>query len=205
MPEKEEYTRLARARARSIFAVAFTSRSSLWLAADHLLCVDSTGYAETYKRFYFRDIQAILLVTTDRKSNWNWALSILLSFSLLLLVVALLMGPNVAAAIICGTFSLLFAVPLVINNISGPTCLCQLQTAVQLEELCPLRRIRRARKVFARLRPLIVAAQGEMPVEEIVSRMQAAAVSSEGLTKAALHPAVPAPPPENPPIPPIIS
>jgi hypothetical protein len=35
------------------------SHPSLWLGEDHLLCVDSNGYAETYKRFYFRDVQAI--------------------------------------------------------------------------------------------------------------------------------------------------
>ena len=49
-----EYQRLTRAHPRSGFAVAFAARSSLWLGKDHLLCIDSTGFSESYKRFYFR-------------------------------------------------------------------------------------------------------------------------------------------------------
>ena len=73
MPEKE-YHRLTRARPRSAFAVAFISRSSLWLGRDHLLCVDSSGYTETYKRFYFRDIQAVTIVATKRRTVFNGVL-----------------------------------------------------------------------------------------------------------------------------------
>ena len=73
MPEKE-YQRLTRARSRSAFGVVSMSRSSLWLGKDHLLCVDSSGYTETYKRFYFRDIQAVTLVATKRRDIWNGVL-----------------------------------------------------------------------------------------------------------------------------------
>jgi hypothetical protein len=59
---------------------------------------------------------------------------------------------------------------LVANLLLGPTCVCHLKTAVQTEELPSLRRLRRARKVLARLRPLIVAAQGELTLGEIAAR-----------------------------------
>ena len=64
MPEVE-YRRLTRARNRSRFALVATSRASLWLAKDHLLQIDTSGYTENYKRFHFRDIQALVLCKTD--------------------------------------------------------------------------------------------------------------------------------------------
>src|SRR5262252_7141323 len=61
-----EYRRLSRGRNRRRFALVTTTRSSLWLGKDHLLVIDSSGYTETYKRFHFRDIQALVLCRTDR-------------------------------------------------------------------------------------------------------------------------------------------
>jgi hypothetical protein len=49
-----------------------------------------------------------------------------------------------------------------INAALGPTCSLQVQTAIARHPLPPLNRLRRARKVLARIRPLIVAAQGEL-------------------------------------------
>jgi hypothetical protein len=46
-----------------------------------------------------------------------------------------------------------------------------LRTAVQIEELPSLNRIRRTRRVLDRVRPLIVAAQGPLAPEEISGRM----------------------------------
>jgi hypothetical protein len=46
-----------------------------------------------------------------------------------------------------------------------------LRTAVQIEQLASLSRLRRARKVLDRLRPLIAEAQGPLGPEEIGARM----------------------------------
>ena len=62
--------------------------------------------------------------------------------------------------------------PWVVNLIKGPTCNCYLRTAVQIKELPSLSRLKRARKVLARLRPLITAAQGALTPEEISDRMR---------------------------------
>src|SRR5205809_7572630 len=43
----------------------------LYLAADHLLQVASIGFKETYKRFFFLDIQAICLCKTVMGKIWN--------------------------------------------------------------------------------------------------------------------------------------
>ena len=43
------------------------SFSCFWPGKDHLLCVDTSGYTETYQRFYFRDIQTVILMASNRR------------------------------------------------------------------------------------------------------------------------------------------
>lgn len=198
MPEKE-YQRLTCAQPRSGFAVALTSRSSLWLGKDHLLCIDSSGYTETYKRFYFRDIQAITIRTSKRRTILNWVLVVPTILFLALMFAALSSRSHwdTGAIIIYLIFVSVFGVPFLINNLLGPTCICHLRTAVQIEELPSLNRLRRARKVLNRLRPFIIAVQGGLSPEEIPVRLRAAAGSPDGVATA---PGVSAPPPEAPPV-----
>jgi len=206
MPEKE-YQRLTRARSRSAFGVAFMSRSSLWLGRDHLLCVDSNGYTETYKRFYFRDIQAVILMATKRRAIWNWVLGAPTAIFLMLLLGTLSSSSDsrmagIIAYTICGS---VFAVPLLVNNIFGPSCICHLRTAVQTEELPSLDRLRRARQVLNRIRPFMVAAQGELSPGEIPARMRAAITSPDSATVAPTVSTSPPPDTDRPDAPPILS
>jgi len=59
---------------------------------------------------------------------------------------------------------------MLLNLLFGPTTLCYLQTAVQVESLPSLHRLRKARKVLNVLRPLIASPQGELAPEEIARR-----------------------------------
>jgi hypothetical protein len=160
------YQRLTRARTR--FAIASGSRASLWLGPDHLLYIESNGYAETYKRFYFRDIQAFILQQTTTARNVN---IIALALALMFLLFALLTestGVKIAWSIVAGVFGLM----LLVNAIPGPSCKCFIRTAVQTEELFALGRVRKARKVLGRIRPLINEVQGgALPPESIPARL----------------------------------
>ena len=49
-----------------------TYYARLYLGPDHLLQTASTGYSETYKRFYFRDIQAIVIRKTNAGLFWTF-------------------------------------------------------------------------------------------------------------------------------------
>jgi len=206
MPE-QEYQRLTRTRSRSAFAVAFVSRTSLWLGKDHLLCVDSSGYTETYKRFYFRDIQVITLVTTKRRTVWNGVLVVPIVICLAGLANSLFSLPREAGAVIVtwAIFSAVFIAPLLLNNLMGPTCTGYLRTAVQIEELPSLNRLRRARKVLERIRPFIIAVQGGFPPEEISARMRAAATSPDGTAMGSSVTLSPPPAADTPAAPPVIS
>ncbi len=172
---EREYRRLTRPRIRrgGFFSVS-SSRSSLWLGQDHLLGIDSSGFTEEYKRFYFRDIQAITLAWSKRRLIWNWVLAVPTAVCLALWVVDLISDPSMTTGgIITGVvFTALFAVPLLANNLLGPTCNCQIRTAVQTEDVSSLSRLRGARRVLERIRPLIAEAQGELVPEEIPNRMR---------------------------------
>jgi hypothetical protein len=163
-----EYIKLTPVRQRGGFALVSAARSNLWLGQDHLLSVETEGYTESYKRFYFRDLQAITLRKTPRMLVLGLVTGALTGFFVLLTVGV----SEVEGKWFCGVLAAVFAVPFVLNLIYGPTCACQLRTAVQTEDVPSLGRVRRARKIIARLRPLIAAAQGELNPDEIPQRMQ---------------------------------
>ena len=197
MPE-EHYKRLTRERAPQRISVVSLSRSSLWLGSDHLLFVESTGYSESYKRFYFRDIQAVTVRATQARLVWNL---ILIPIVLICLaccdypaLIAGTIGPGTVIALI---FAFVLGIPLLLNNLFGPTCACQIRTAVQTEDLPSLRRVRQTRKILRRIEPLIAEAQGQLAPGELAAKMQEAA---RGFT-AASQPY----PPLITPAPPVIS
>ncbi|SPE60175.1 conserved hypothetical protein [Verrucomicrobia bacterium] len=168
---EREYERLTRSAARARFAVISAERCSLWLGKDHVLSIDTNGYRESYKRFYFRDIQAVIIRQTDYGKIAGLALGVVAG---LLGLFAFLSGHagHPVLAYIQGVVAALLAAILVLNLAGGPTCTCQLRTAVQVEELPSLGRLRRARRVLARLRPLIAQAQGELAPGEAPARSE---------------------------------
>ncbi len=157
------YQRLTRARGRQGVGAALFSRWSLWLGEDHVLSVESTGYSERYKRFYFRDIQAITLTQTSWWIYWGMAMGVLAG---VFGAIALFSGEIVLAYIFAPVAALFFFATLY-DFVLGPSCICELRTAVQTEQLPSLNRVPRALKVLGRLRAPITAAQGELNQAEI--------------------------------------
>lgn len=165
---EREYIKLTPLRQRRGFAVVSSSRSNLWLGKDHVLCVETEGYTESYKRFYFRDIQAITL----RKTVRMWILAIVTGLFTGLFSIVALAVPAIEARWVFGILAVICAIPFLLNFLYGPTCACRLRTAVQTEDMPSMGRVRRARKIIARLRPLIAEAQGQLAPEEIPVRFQ---------------------------------
>ena len=148
------------------------------------------GYTENYKRFYFRDIQAITFVATKRRLVLNWIFGVP---TVILLVLLLASRPysdsNLGEIIFYAFMGLVFGVPLLVNNLLGTSCACYLRTAVQMEKLSSVSRLPRARKVLNRIRPLIAAGQGQLAPEEIPARLHAAIASPESAAAAPPGPA----------------
>ena len=99
------------------------SLTQLWMGGDHLLHVMSTGYTETYRRFYLRDIQMMLIVHTARRTYLAAT-----GLALLLLVLAIVVsadGGPVAYTVMAAVF-----VPLLVwNHLLGPGCRVVVVTA----------------------------------------------------------------------------
>lgn len=155
MPNKvKEYQRLP-GRKRGL-----TGDSTLWLGQDHLLRVDSQGFAENYKRFYYRDIQSIVILPTSRQHSRlaGWAAA---SIPLALLAWFLGGGWGIFLGCLAGLAGTMF----VANWLRGPICECWLQTAVQTETLPSLSRLRATLNALNRLRVRIEAIQGKLRPE----------------------------------------
>lgn len=160
-----QYKRLTGTRQRRGFAAS--SRSSLWLGNDHVLLVITDGFTERYKRFYFRDIQAIVV----RKTHRIALIAALMGILTVVFAGIAIMVEDLGFRIFFGIIAVLFFIPFLVNLLLGDTCDCQLQTAVQTEQLPSVSRVRRARKLWDRLRPEILAAQESMSDEEILQRL----------------------------------
>jgi hypothetical protein len=130
--------------------------TQLWLGADHLLQVQSTGYTETYRRFYLRDIQTMLIVHTARRTYIAITLAVLLLIAVIIVVSA--DGGAAGAGIAAGIFLPFF----LWNHLLGPGCRVVAVTAVQQENVPSLCRLPKTRRILANLRPLIEAAQGDL-------------------------------------------
>ena len=128
---------------------------SLHAATDHLLLRVSSGFVETYRRFYFADIEAITVRTTVRRTVWNVLHGVGLLISLLTIWLAA--PPHFFSGFFAGLFSLL----LIWNIALGKTCATQMQTRVQKREL-PIRRLRKALRIIDQLSGKIEAAQAEI-------------------------------------------
>jgi hypothetical protein len=164
----------------------FLSYSRLWLGPDHLLFVRTTFFSEEYKRFYFRDIQAVVMRRTERREILNAVLACTtISFG----VLAVFTNSGWQAFWVMMAGILFFA--LLVSWLRGPTCVFHLRTAVQTEELSPLKRVRAARKVIERLRPNIEQAQGPLAPELLAPKPPpaAGAVVAETTTQPASQPA----------------
>jgi len=165
----KEYQRLRGqgVRRQGFLSVSVTARRvRLYLGRDHLLSVESQWFTEDYRRFYFRDIQSIIVRKTTNGRVTNLVLGVL----------ALATGS--AALITTEGFRIFWTILasvcaffLLLNAIGGPTCVCHLRTAVQMDEMPSLRRLWRARKIMKRLRSFIAEAQGTLAPEEISARM----------------------------------
>jgi hypothetical protein len=181
-------------RVNGLFAVS-APINQLWLGPDHLLSVDRIWVNEEFKRFYFRDIQGIIVQQTRMRRAWALtflSLAIICEFILFLIAYAnkprTLEGWIIAGGIIAGVW----IIPILVNWLRGPTCKCNVVTAVQSEVLPALNRVPKARRILAILNPLIRDAQ-----QYIVPR-PAAFAAAQAASQSAYSPgfaSAPKPPP----------
>jgi len=154
------YTRLPGTR-RGVLLSA-----SLWMGSDHFLLVRNSRFAETYKRFFYKDIQAILVRQAPRFSvPAYWFIACVL-FALTATFEQFLPGWHrsyISLSALAGLFVWLMVESLFLS------CTCHVKTAVSSEELTSLFRMRSARQAVSLLSARIEAAQGTLGSDLIPS------------------------------------
>lgn len=163
------YSKLPGRGMRRVFFAIGATRCRLWLGPDHLLSVDSTTASEEYHRFYFRDIEAFTIRRTPGRQVWNWVMGVLLFLTAGPFYLGWRSSGEAGLVVTAMVFAGFWAVMILVNSLRGSTCRTHIRTAAQNEELPSLGRVPTARKVLARLQPLIVASQGEATPEEFAA------------------------------------
>jgi hypothetical protein len=159
MEQKRERYRKAPGRRRG-----FLFGSSVWIGSDHLLLVKSARFREEYKRFYFRDIQAIVTAATPRfhistrsaliAFVWLWALAI---------VSGVQAGSASHLDLTWAWWTVVALLVIVWALISGTrSCRCRIYTAVSAEELPSVYRTWTAQRFIEEVEPLLARTQGRI-------------------------------------------
>ncbi|MDX2226706.1 MAG: hypothetical protein SFY92_06435 [Verrucomicrobiae bacterium] len=144
-------------------------RSRLYQGPDHLLSLDTTmGFMESYKRFYYQDIQAFVIRQTHGWLIGACVFGILGAFfAMIILMFGSVEEPEIHFFL--GVLAACMIGIALWNLATGPSCITYIKTAAQTESLPSLNRIRKARKVINRIRPLIEAAQGTLTADQIAT------------------------------------
>lgn len=153
---KPEYRRLSRS-----FGIPIIRHASLWEADDHLLSVENMAGIERYRRFYYRDIQSIVLWESPRRWIYAAILGLIGIFVLLLALIPMAWFVNLPLLIVAGSF----IVPAVMQVTRGPSCNCKITTPVQSVRVPGISRLNTGMQVIQALQPRIEAAQENLPHE----------------------------------------
>jgi hypothetical protein len=162
---KKDYQRLPGEGRKKRRFFGFTR---LYLGKDHLLRVQNSAYTEDYRRFYFRDIQSIVIGINTRRERLCAGFVIA---ALFLLLFAFWKGGYWSVFFMI--LASLFLLNALINWRRGPTCTCRIHTAASREELPSIGRLKNAMQVIAILKPLIAESQGRLSPEEIRTKASA--------------------------------
>ena len=127
-------------------------KATLWLAYDHILAVDSRRFTEQYKRYYFKDIQAIQLTEMGTAGR---AIELVLVIVVLLVAFIAWRLQSVRTAMAAGVLLLGY----LSEKSHGTRCSCHLITAVSQDRLPSLTRMRTSLKALRVIQPLVEQAQ----------------------------------------------
>ncbi len=137
----------------------FFRQASLWLGDDHLLAVTGWRFTEDYKRYYYRDIQALVLARAPRWAvtlPWFFVASSLATVALVAQAGAIDWLPEVC-------WYLIMAVVLAWLYVSlRASVRCSIQTAVSREELPSLLRFWSGQRTMRILGDRIAQEQGRL-------------------------------------------
>jgi hypothetical protein len=152
-------TQYSRLPGRSGFFVGH----SLWLSADHVLSVRRNPFSESYRRYYFNDIQAIVFTELPNlAAPYGYTVAVLLFVT----TAALFYTRHPAWGVFCALISL----ATFWASWRSADCACYLQTTVSSDMLRSLRKKVNAAKTLALLKAEIEKTQGTVSAEVLEAR-----------------------------------
>lgn len=165
----------------------FIKGSSVWLGPDHLLSVKNLRVREDYKRFYFRDVQAVAVARAPR---FHISTTHFLVIVLWLIAYAALRLVPPFAGILWAVGGLIAIAWVLIS--ARFSCRCRIYTAVSRDELPSIYRTWTAKKFLAKITPRIADVQGPVAANW-AETLEAAPTSAPAplaalLPEAILHP-----------------
>ncbi len=166
-PGQPEYSRL-QGRPYRLVSVA-GEYNEMWMAQDHVLCVQGNLVEERYRRIRFADVLAITVKPSNYRFNAN--LVLLTTLGVITLIFALVLfsfrfdpymttGWTSYILVIWAIVMLPGLILLFRNTMLGPTCTCRIHTDIQSLELPSLHRLRDANVVVSFITSAIERAQG---------------------------------------------
>jgi hypothetical protein len=136
------------------------ARASAWAGDDHILLVEGSRISETYRRVYFRDVQALLIVRRNRfviEAPW-----LLVAPAVLFAVLALPVPWRDTGWLLAGLAVVAILVYLYIAAIFYG-CRLYIATAVGNVKVASVFRVWQARRFHGKVTPLVLAAQQQAP------------------------------------------
>jgi hypothetical protein len=145
--------------------------TTLWLGPDHLLKVDRGATSESYKRFFYRDIQAVVVQESSRRTSLN-------IFDIAVIIVIFLITGAVSqfsltAAITAAILASPFVIGLGANLALGSSSQAILVTAVGREPLSCFSRMGRSAEALRLMTEEVGKVQGEVPTAQLAMKWPA--------------------------------
>jgi len=142
--------------------------ASLWLGPDHLLQVTNAFGWERYRRWYFRDIQALIARRNVTRLVWNIVLGgggIFVTLAAMLVLADTTTGAErvatVVVGILLGIVAAGFFAIAVVNSVIGSSCTVFVQTPNGMEKMSAPGRAAVFERIVVRIRPLAEQATAE--------------------------------------------
>ncbi len=165
--------------------VAAGERTRLYLGPGHILVVRRRFFTETLHRFYFADIQALVVKRTPEGGVVNGVLVFLMAVSLGLFFLSPSFFPlPYGAQLVLLLLSAGLGTGLAVNVLLGPVCTTELITAVHRESLPCLSRWRTAQRALALVIPQIQAVQGPRSEQTTAAPLNLAAYALPACARA---------------------
>lgn len=177
----QSYERLSRSR------FGLNGFGSLWLGNDHIMLVNNSFAVERYRRWFLREIQAIVIRQTSARLVWNSVLGV---FAAMLLAGA---GGSLyasttsnapddvmllaVAAGVLGVIGLVFLITMAVNTSMGPGCTLFIQTPHGLDRVSTPNRVIAVEKLIARLQPQLLDLQSKPGAQPASSSLREVAAA----------------------------